>query len=100
VADFLNAAFSFSRLKSALRATSIMTGLSGWMSLPGSTQRCKQEHWQNQLIPSPDCGPRRETDMMGPQDRDQESLFYEFRLAERISESHLLCRLNRFAWLT
>jgi hypothetical protein len=35
--------------------------------------------------------------MMGRQDRDQASLFYELRLAERISESHLLCRLNGFA---
>jgi len=62
--------------------------LVGLMSLPRSTQRCKQEHWENQLIPSSDCGPRREADMMGRQDRDQASLFYELRFAESISEIH------------
>src|SRR6266498_1814855 len=35
--------------------------------------------------------------MMGRQDVDQASLFYEFRLADRIPKDHLLRRINVFA---
>src|SRR5262245_59384429 len=34
--------------------------------------------------------------MMGRQRRDQGSLFYEFRLEDRIPENHLLRRMNVF----
>jgi len=35
--------------------------------------------------------------MMGPQDRDQGQLFYEFSLDEVIPTDHLLRRINVFA---
>jgi hypothetical protein len=38
--------------------------------------------------------------MMGRRNRDQDKLFYEFRLDDRIPESHLLRRMNVFVTLS